>query len=414
MNSATTAATAPTSAATHATSTHALSGNYNLAVGYLRAFVTLLVLAHHAALAYHPFPPERTATLVMQPRWWEAFPVVDPHKWMGWSLFTGFNDVFFMSLMFFLSGLFVTHSLERKGVGMFLRDRLLRLGLPFVVAAAVIAPLAYYPTYLLMPAPAGIAGYWQQWRALGNWPAGPAWFIWVLLTFDIVAAALFAFAPQVMGWLGRVVSGSPDRPIMLSLTLAAASAVTYIPMAIHFRSESWSVFGPFFFQTSRLFHYLAYFVIAIGVGATAMPRGLFDSKAKLARRWPLWTTAMVVIYFALAAAFITMISGVGKALPWGPLLGILWVLSCAASCFGFMSLFARFATRRVAIFDSLTDNAYGMYLIHYAFVSWLQYALLPASLSGFVKGVIVTLGTIILSWATMAALRRIPVVARVI
>jgi Acyltransferase family len=403
-----------TPAASGATSTHASAGGYNLAVGYLRAFITLLVLAHHSVLAYHPFAPERFTTLAAQPRWWEAFPVVDPHKWMGWSFFTGFNDVFFMSLMFLLSGMFVQHSIERKGVGVFLRDRLLRLGLPFVVAAAVIAPLAYYPTYLLMPAPAGIAGYWQQWRALGSWPAGPAWFIWVLLAFDIVAVALFAFAPKVMARLGRVVSGSSNRPIVLFLLLAAVSAVTYIPLAIRFGADSWSMFGPFFFQTSRLLHYLAYFLIAIGVGATAMSRGLFDAKGKLAQRWPLWSAAMVLIYLALAAAFITMISGVGKSLPWGPLLGILWVLSCAASCFGFMSVFARFATRRRAVFDSLTENAYGMYLIHYAFVSWLQYALLPASLSGFVKGVIVTLGTIILSWATTAALRRIPVVARVI
>ena len=410
----TSATATPATAAAPMTSTNALAGGYNLAVGYLRAFITLLVLAHHAALAYHPFAPERTAALVMQPRWWEAFPVVDPHKWTGWSFFTGFNDVFFMSLMFLLSGLFVQHSLERKGVGVFLRDRLVRLGLPFVIAAAVIAPLAYYPTYLLMPAPAGIAGYWQQWHALGNWPAGPAWFIWILLAFDIVAAALFAFAPQVMAWLGRVVSGSSNRPIALFLLLAAVLAVTYIPMAIRFGADSWSMFGPFFFQTSRLFHYLAYFLLAMAVGATALPRGLFDAKGKLARHWPLWTTALVLIYFALAAAFITMISGAGKSLPWGPLLGMLWVLSCAASCFGFMSLFARFATRRIAAFDSLTENAYGMYLVHYAFVSWLQYALLPASLSGFAKGVIVTLCTIILSWATTAALRRIPAVARVI
>jgi hypothetical protein len=34
-----------------ATSTHALTGSYNLAVGYLGAF-TLLVMAHHAVLAY--------------------------------------------------------------------------------------------------------------------------------------------------------------------------------------------------------------------------------------------------------------------------------------------------------------------------------------------------------------------------
>jgi surface polysaccharide O-acyltransferase-like enzyme len=79
-----------------------------------------------------------------------------------------------------------------------------------------------------------------------------------------------------------------------------------------------------------------------------------------------------------------------------------------------MSLFARFATRRVAAFDSLTENAYGMYLVHYAFVSWLQYALLKVALPGLAKGMIVTLATIVLSWATVAGLRKIPAVARVI
>jgi hypothetical protein len=32
---------------------------YNVPVGYLRAFITVLVVAHHAALAYHPFAPHR-------------------------------------------------------------------------------------------------------------------------------------------------------------------------------------------------------------------------------------------------------------------------------------------------------------------------------------------------------------------
>ena len=170
----------------------------------------------------------------------------------------------------------------------------------------------------------------------------------------------------------------------------------------------------FAFQTSRLFHYLAYFVIAIAVGATAMPRGLFSPDGKLARRWPLWTSAMVLVHFTLVAFFIAMLSGVGKSWPWSILLGGLWVLSCAASCFGFMSLFARFATHRIALFDSLTDNAHGMYLIHYAFVSWLQLALLRIAMPGLSKGVLVFAGTVALSWATIAALRRIPAVARVI
>jgi hypothetical protein len=413
MNS-TSATAAPAQVNPDATSTHATAGNYNLAVGYLRAFITLLVLAHHAALAYQPYAPAPAATLVAQPRTWQWMPVVDAHHSAVFSYFVGFNDIFFMSLMFFLSGLFVYRSLERKGVGMFLRDRLLRLGLPFVFAAAVIAPLAYYPSYLQTSAPAGFGGYWRQWSALGNWPAGPGWFIWLLLAFDVTAAALFVFAPKLLAWLGTAVSGSPDRPMRLFVLIAAVSAVVYIPMAIRFTAERWSVFGPFAFQTSRLFHYLSYFVIAMAVGATAMQRGLFASGGKLARRWPLWTSAMFLVYFTLVAFFIAMLTGAGKALPWTLLLGGLWVLSCAASCFGFMSLFARFATRRVALFDSLTENAYGMYIIHYAFVSWLQYSLLKFALPGLAKGVLVTFGTVVLSWGTVAALRRIPAVARVI
>ena len=170
----------------------------NVAVGYLRAFITLLVVAHHAVLAYHPFAPPPPASLLAQPRLWGAFPVVDPHRWPAGSLLTSFNDMFFMALMFFLSGLFVWTSLERKGAGGFLRDRARRLGLPFVVAAAVIAPLAYYPAYLqtLQTGASGLSGFWRQWLALGNWPAGPAWFLWVLLAFDAVAAGLFLLAPR--------------------------------------------------------------------------------------------------------------------------------------------------------------------------------------------------------------------------
>jgi hypothetical protein len=53
-------------------------------------------------------------------------------------------------------------------------------------------------------------------------------------------------------------------------------------------------------------------------------------------------------------------------------------------------------------------------LIHYAFVSWLQYALLRTALPAIAKGSLVFSGTVLLSWGATAALRRIPAVARVI
>ena len=85
---------------------------YNVSVGYLRAFITLLVVAHHAALAYHPYGPDAPRTLTAVPRMWQAFPVVDPQRSTILALLVGFNDIFFMALMFFISGLFV----DRKSV----------------------------------------------------------------------------------------------------------------------------------------------------------------------------------------------------------------------------------------------------------------------------------------------------------
>ena len=57
-----------------------------------------------------------------------------------------------------------------------------------------------------------------------------------------------------------------------------------------------------------------------------------------------------------------------------------FALACFGSCFGVLAVAVRFARVRSRVLDSLKANAYGMYLIHYVFVVWLQYALLPAEL----------------------------------
>ena len=74
------------------------AGSYNLPIGYLRTFVTVLVLAHHSVLAYHPFARSVPSSLVTPPRW-QGFPVVDTQRWTGFSLFAGLNDVFFMCVV---------------------------------------------------------------------------------------------------------------------------------------------------------------------------------------------------------------------------------------------------------------------------------------------------------------------------
>jgi peptidoglycan/LPS O-acetylase OafA/YrhL len=386
---------------------------FSIAVGYLRTFVTLLVVAHHAVLAYHQFAPGAPASLAAEPRWWQVFPVVDSHRWAGFTLLVAFNDMFFMSLMFFLSGLFVWSSLRRKGSVTFLRDRSLRLGLPFIVSAAVLAPLAYYPSYLSASSTPGVIDFWRQWLSLGTWPSGPAWFIWVLLGFNVVAAVLFTLNSRWADVLGRRVSRVVSPAASFAI-LVVASAAAYIPMVIAFGPLEWTTIGPFSVQTSRVLHYAVYFVAGVLIGASGAEHGLLAPNGRLAQRWLLWAGAALV-FFVVALGIVTVaMTQPDRPYLWGSIGGLAFSLSCAASCFGLLAILLRRAHRRVGAFESLRDNAYGIYLVHYAVVTWLQYALLGAALPGLIKGILVFLGSVAVSWSVAAAVRRIPAVARVV
>jgi hypothetical protein len=387
---------------------------YNISIGYLRAFITVLVVAHHAALAYAPFSPPVAPSLAAQPRWWQAFPIVDPQKWTGASTIVGFNDTFFMSLMFFISGLFVWKSLQRKKITGFLRDRTQRLGIPFLAAAAIIAPLAYYPAYLQI-GQHGTGGFLHQWLALGIWPVGPAWFVWLLLAFDFIAAALYFSKPKWAEVAGCSFARFSAKPIRFLGYLIGVSAAVYIPLAMKFNPLAWTQFGPFAFQTSRILHYLVYFLMGIAVGSYGLERGILASGGKLARRWWLWSIAAIVVFLASSTFFITMvITAKATSTLWQAIADLLFTITCATTSMAMLAVFVRFVKKSRGIFDSLRDNAYGIYLIHYAFVNWLQYAMLKSHSSGFAKLTTVFSTAVALSWVTTASLRRIPPVARVI
>jgi len=391
----------------------------DIPLGYLRTFLTLLVVAHHSALAYHAFAPMPAASLKAPPMMWTAFPVVDPQKWPGAPLFVGFNDTFFMSLMFLISGVFAWSSLARKGAGAFMRDRLVKLGVPFVAAAVVLSPLAYYPSYLATGADPGLGSFAKEWIALGAWPAGPAWFLWVLLAFGALAAIVFKFAPRYRDVLGHWSARFSDRPVRYAGVLVAVSALAYLPMAVAFNAEHWSNFGPFWVQTSRLLLYATYFLAGLGLGAQGLGCGLLAYEGKLARRWPLWIMASLMAFVLGIVALVTILStddkgGSGPSLALSALGHLSFVLSCAASSLACLAIFVRFARHGHAILDHLSTNAYGIYLLHYICVSWLQLTFLrTTNLPGGLKMMTVFVGSVLLSWSLTALLRRIPAVRRV-
>ena len=387
--------------------------HYNVSIGILRAFLVALVVAHHAVLAYFPWLPLPGNSLLAQPRLWEAFPTLDPQRWTGWAVFVGFNDTFFMALFFFVSGLFVWTSLQRKGARQFIGDRLLRLGLPFVLATIFLAPLAYYPAYLQTTTSPALAGFWRQWRALGNWPAGPVWFLWVLLAFGFGAVVAHKLIPHAAERVNNKFSFLWRRPFAAFIVLCLLSSLAYVPMAMAFNPLQWTAWGPFAFQTSRIIHYALYFAAGVVVGAGH--GNLFLSSAgPLAKRWLFWP-AIALVSFAVASAISTAAASNpvhARSLDIAGHLG--FCVTCAACSFACLVIFLRFAKSRGPMWTSLCACSYGIYLVHYPIVNWLQHIMIPRNDSAFLKGVTVALLGFALSWLVAWMLRRVPVIARIL
>jgi hypothetical protein len=386
------------------------------ALSNLRGYVILIVLGFHAILAYLGSLPATVRPFDRPPYEWLSFPIIDKQRWFGFDLFCAWHDVYLMSLMFFLSGLFVWPSLARKGSGRFLADRLLRLGLPLVLVVYLLMPVALYPAYRIRTPDPNLADYWRQWMALPAWPCGPQWFLWQLLALNIVVAALHRYVARADDLVRRAADWANAYPCRFLIALLAASAMTYIPSALIFTPWRWYEFGPFAFQFCRPLHYSVYFLAGIVVGVRGLERSLLATEGILAKRWTIAAAFAAIGFLAWIIPTALIESYYGRPGPIALQLaaGLGFVLCCAGGCLFVMALVLRFAHGASRLLGSLSDNAYGMYLIHYVFVVWLQYALLDTSLPAVVKGAAVFVGVVLLSWGVTLALGAVPLGSRVI
>jgi hypothetical protein len=378
----------------------------SLALRNLRGLVIVVVLAFHSVLPYLRYARSSAVPFDQPPYEWRAFPIVDSQRWFGFDLFCAWQDVYLMSLMFFLSAVFAWPSLARKGSRKFLGDRLLRLGAPFVFGVSVVAPLALYPAYRMITVDPSLIAYGRSLLALPFWPNGPMWFLWLLLALTIAPAGLRRFAPHWVAFLGRLSSDATARPGRYFIGLTTVAAFAYVPLAVAFTPWSWSEHGPFSLQLSRPLLYAVYYLAGLGVGAHGLERGLLAREGMLARRWSVWllcALASLLLWMGLAGLTLTYATSAPLTLQIAA--DASFPLAGASSFFFVMAACLRFGAVRSRLFDSLSKNAFGIYLLHYAPLVWLQYALLDVPLSAIAKAMIVFGGTLLLAFSATAAIR---------
>jgi glucan biosynthesis protein C len=383
----------------------------DVSIDYLRALITVSIIAVHCSLGY-------SHVIELSPgRGWNSMvPIVDARSSHFFDYTFTFTDLFFMALMFFISALFAYPSLHRQGAWHFLKDRLVRLGLPFLVTVTLIMPLGYFAAW--QPShPGGTYGSFWWSLVKTHFPVGPPWFLWILLVFDCMMALAFVFfgrlIPRLAPWLRRL----EDAPGRSALGLAILCVALYLPLQHRYGYgyESWSRISPLFvLQPARMGIYVVWCLAGFLVGTIGIQTGLLAPSGRLVRGWRTWLVLAFVAYNALwfvpQMAYVQHLSLRVQHI----LRGVLWALGVSATTFAAIALFRAKCCTRHAWMDSLSRCAYVLILVHYVFVLWLQRLLLPFPLTIALKFTICFLVSTVLSWLIALILIRTPGLRRII
>ncbi len=347
----------------------------SVALHNLRGLAITFVLMLHSTLAYLGSNGATPSAFDRPPYGWLEFPVIDRQRWFGFDVFCAWQDVYLMGLMFFLSGVFTWRSLAGQGVHKFIGKRLWRLGVPLLFGLIAVMPVALYPVYLETAVRPSLAGYAHEYLALPFLPIGPMWFLWFLLGFAGIAAGLRVFLGEKVASAARYLEQKPQPAFAAWIVIAIAA---YLPLALLFTPWRWGALGPFGLQLSRPLLYLVYYLVGVAIGANGLGRGLLRVRGGAASNWKTWmvaAAASLILWMGLTALTIRL--GSGTPLPLAMSSDASYALAGSCSLVFALAICLRFgAGSRWPVIATVSDNALGVYVLHYAPVVWMQYALL--------------------------------------
>ncbi len=366
----------------------------------IRVTLIILVVAHHAGQSYGPtggqwplFEPERS-------------PLLGP--------FFSVNAAFMMGLFFLISGYFLPRSYDRKGAGTFLKDRLLRLGIPLLlIGLPVFGPITYLMEYVPQ---GGELSFWQFFIRiyLGKWQVNLAhmWFVAHLIVYAVGYTLWRQLARPGTPAVRREAPVPGHRAILwYTLALAVVTAVVRIWYPID-RWEQVLVVVPT--ELAHLPQYLSLFVI-----------GIVAYRRDWLRRLPT-TTGMTWLGIGLAAALahyayslvghqlLPTILATG-GLDWRSLVWSIWeALICAGFCVGLLVLFRQRLTRQGKLLSVLSAAVYTVYIIHVLLIVGLQFGMVAVVLPPFVKFLVVTLIGVPLCFGISHLIKKLPLARRIL
>jgi peptidoglycan/LPS O-acetylase OafA/YrhL len=335
----------------------------------LKILLAVLVILHHAAQPYGPGGG-----------WWIASDAYNILDFVILGIFMAVNASFFMGLFFMISAYFMPSSLERKGAAKFMKDRLVKLGVPILVFLAGVFPIM---GYLLNGQPSITLGH--------------LWFLALLMIFSAVYAAYWLVkkpAPKVK----RTFPGNSAI-----VTFAVVMALITFVVAIWSPENNWvplSLFEPY---------HLTQYAMLFAAGIIAYREGWIDAIPKATAK--LWSRiAVLMVPLLLVVGAVTDSAEFSGGLTLASLLGTTWeAFMCVSMCIALLAFFKNRFNSQSPIAKALADNAFTVYLIHIPIIVLLQFMMVGIAIDPLIKFVIVgVIGVPLVFAISYFVIRRLP------
>jgi glucan biosynthesis protein C len=337
------------------------------------------------------------------------------------TILNGILMAFGMGLFFLLAGYFTPGSYDRKGGASFVRDRIIRLGIPWLVYSLLLQPLVYYIAHGL---PGSFWSFYTTYRGsmyllrVGSIADGPIWFVELLLFFSLVYAAwrwLTRQRPQATSGPGPVLGYRAIFGFILGLGLLSFVVRLWWP-------AGWQP-KPFNLPMGYLLQYVSLYVL----GIVAYRRNwFFKLTPRMGRDWSLITLMATLLIFGglVVPSFLQEMGAAGTQQAGYALAGgfnwvafgyALWESFVVVGVgIGLLVLFRQRWNHQGRVAKGLAASVYTVYLIHPVVLVGFAYALHVVALYPLLKWGIAVLITIPLCFLVSLVIRKIPLVNRVL
>lgn len=355
----------------------------------IRVILTVLVIAHHSAITYGA-----------SGGWFIRLAPEDGPTALGLTLFAAFNQAFFMGFFFLISGYLTPSSYDRKGWAAYLRDRLLRLGLPTLFFGFILGPLT---VAIARSRGWGFAADWLAMISQFRFVIGPMWFAYALLLFS---------AAYVIWRLLVPIRPSPKRPIpslgaWILAALGVGLAALLIRQVVPVGEE----------VLDLQLGYFASYIFLFAIGCVA-ERYSWLERVKQRHAMP-WVIAALVAIPLLPVALVVGESigqtefSTGFSFPaifyafwepvvaWGVITGSLWYFQMRWG-------------ERDRRWGFLSRQSYGAFILHPPVIVTIALMLDPLPLPAIAKFALLTITGTVVSFGLAWLLRKLPPVRAVV